>query len=123
LPAFRECNRYGILTGMSKADALCAHPEEVAKLADLHKTVTGAESYPDFKKRVMEAFGLLYGGNLNGPIVVVTHGGVFRVLFREILKLGEASIDDCAIAELSFDDDGLRLIAVHGITVHEAKHT
>jgi broad specificity phosphatase PhoE len=119
LPAFRECNRYGILSGMSKSDALRAHPEEVARLADLHKTVTGAEPYSEFRRRVTEAFDSLGRGNPSGSIALITHGGVFRVLFREILGLGEASIDDCALARLEFDGSGFRPLDLRGITLRE----
>ena len=122
LPAFQECNRYGILSGMPKHEALRAHPEEVAKLADLHETVTGAESYSDFRNRVTAAFDLLCRGRSNGPIALVTHGGVFRLLFREILKAGEASIDDCALATLKLHEHGLSLVDLRGITVREVKH-
>jgi broad specificity phosphatase PhoE len=117
LPAFRECNRYGILSGMEKREALQAHPQEVAKLADLHDTVSGAESYADFRQRVTEAFDLLRRDNTNGAIALVTHGGVFRLLFREILKLGETSIDDCALAKLHFDERGFEVAELSGIAV------
>lgn len=117
LPAFRECDRYGILSGMQKQEALRAHPEEVAKLSDLNKTVSGAESYRDFRKRVTEAFDLLRRASPSAAVVLVTHGGVFRLLFREILKAGEASIEDCALAKLHFDERGFRPVELRGITI------
>lgn len=123
LPAFRECNRYGILSGMTKREALQAYPKEVAKVADLHKTVTGAEPYSNFNSRVTEAFDLLSRQHSNGSIALITHRGIFRLLFREILKLGETSIDDCALAKLHFVEFGFRLVDLQGISVHEAKQT
>jgi broad specificity phosphatase PhoE len=121
LPDFRECNRYGILSGMVRREALQAHPEEVAKLAHLQDTVTGAESYAEFKQRVTQAFELLHGRVLNRPAALVTHGGVFRLLFREILDLGETSIDDCAVAGLQPQSQGFSAVELRGVAMKGAR--
>jgi broad specificity phosphatase PhoE len=123
LPDFRECDRYGILSGMVRREALQAHPQEVAKLANLQDTVTGAESYANFRRRVEKAFELLHRRILNRPAALVTHGGVFRLLFREILELGETSIDDCAVARLQTASDGFRAVELRGIAMQGARHT
>jgi broad specificity phosphatase PhoE len=122
LPDFRECDRYGILSGMTRREALQAHPAEVAKLAHLHDSVTGAESYSDFKQRVTEAFRLLRGRIADRPAALVTHGGVFRLLFREILALGEASIDDCALAKLQPQSRGFSAVEWRGVALQGARH-
>ncbi|MCE8020918.1 histidine phosphatase family protein [Halomonas sp. MCCC 1A11036] len=117
LPEFRECNRYGILSGMTKHEAQQHHPQEVAKLKGLEDTVTGAESYRDFKQRVTAAFERLFNDGSKGEIALVTHGGVFRLLFRDILRLGEFSIGDCARVTLWYDQKGIGVIEQHGINV------
>ncbi|WP_083861774.1 histidine phosphatase family protein [Halomonas sp. KM-1] len=117
LPEFRECNRYGILSGMTKHEALQHHPQEVAKLKDPVGTVTGAESYRDFRQRVTAAFERLFTEGAQGEIALVTHGGVFRLLLRDILGLGEASVGDCARIKLWVGQKGIRVIEQHGINM------
>ena len=96
----RERNAYGVLTGMTKAEASERYPKEVESLIDYSSNIAGAEKYEDFKSRVINIFGELCHRPLN-TIAIITHGGVVRCFTREVLKLGEfKSLGDCAIIEL-----------------------
>lgn len=99
VPEFRECNRYGIISGMTKGEARERYPHEVEKISDINNTVQGAESYSDFKVRVGSALKAL---NLEEsfPVAVVTHGGVIKFIYREILGLGEVSVQDCGFVKM-----------------------
>ncbi len=96
----RECNRYGVITGMVKAEAKEKYPEEVAKLNDYRTTLTGAEDYEQFKKRVIDAFEHIKMLDYS-TIAIVTHAGPIRCLAREVLGKGElGQIGDCRVMEL-----------------------
>lgn len=101
-----ERNQYGVLTGMVKADAKRDYPELVEQLKDRLFTAPGAESYEDFRDRITAAFNAITSGT-----AVIWHGGGMRVLFRDILKVGElAAIGDCCWVELERQDTGWRVI-------------
>lgn len=115
----RERNGYGIMTGMKKEEAEQRYPEYVAGLKiDVHYNVEGAEPYERFRERitaVLEAtLKLPYG-----RIILVTHGGPIRLIFREILKLGEIEIGDCAFMAIDASDGGYQLLDVHRIKALE----
>ncbi|NBX86292.1 MAG: histidine phosphatase family protein [Proteobacteria bacterium] len=96
----RERNQYGALSGMVKAEAAARFPAEVAALKDRLFTMPGAESYGDFVTRVREEIQRVIDGK-DDCVAVVWHGGGMRVLFREILQLGELrEVGDCAWVEV-----------------------
>ena len=101
---FRERNGYGVLTGMTKDEALKKYPDQVELLKDVHNAVSSAEEYIPFQRRIAEALASL-GDKGAETVAVVTHGGPIRLIFRDILKLGEIEIDDCAYAVLATDDN------------------
>jgi probable phosphoglycerate mutase len=104
---FSERNQYAELSGMVKAEAKALHPELVEKLKDRMFTMPGAESYEDFSVRVSAAFEDLAG--VDGT-AVVWHGGCMRVLFRDILEMGELTeIGDCCWVELVRDGGAWRV--------------
>lgn len=55
-------------------------------LQDVHTTPRGGEEYVVFHHRVNEAMDGL--PETEGNLAVVTHGGVVRLIFREILGMG-----------------------------------
>src|SRR3990167_2871262 len=101
---FRERNGYGVLTGMTKDEALKKYPDQVELLKDVHNAVSSAEEYIPFQRRIAEALASL-GDKGAETVAVVTHGGPIRLIFRDILKLCEIEIDDCAYAVLATDDN------------------
>ncbi len=100
---FRERNGYGILTGMTKEEALSKHPDQVELLKDVHNAVSGAEEYAPFQQRITEALKSLSRQDAD-TVAVVTHGGPIRLVFRDILKVGEIEVDDCAYAVFETDN-------------------
>ncbi len=117
---FRERNGYGILTGMTKDEALKTYPDQVEILKNVHAAVEGAEEYEPFQKRITNALESLRREQAD-KIAVVTHGGPIRLIFRDVLKLGEIDVDDCAYAILETSNDNYKLLDKSGITVKEQK--
>lgn len=113
---FRERNGYGILTGMTKDEALQNHPDQVEILKDVHAAVEGAEEYGPFQQRITNALDTI-SHEQGDKIAVVTHGGPIRLIFRDVLKLGEIDVDDCAFAVLEANDGNYTLLDKSGITV------
>lgn len=115
LEDFRERNGYGIMTGMKKEDAIKQYPEFVAGLKnDVHFNVEGAEPYMQFRGRIEKA--LEAATKLPYEhIAIVTHGGPIRLIFREVLGLGEININDCAFAAIDVVDGRYDLLDMSGI--------
>jgi broad specificity phosphatase PhoE len=111
---FRERNRYGVLSGLTKEEALSQFPDEVKKLGDENATLTDGEDYESFGKRVRAALAKIEAGEYS-DIAVITHGGPIRYIFREILKQGDIEIGDCAYAKLSNDNGAYALLERDGI--------
>jgi broad specificity phosphatase PhoE len=102
LANLRERNQYGFLSGVNKQEALKQYPDIVDKFKDRLFTLDDAESYADFSHRISEAFRHITNNLSAGYAAVVWHGGCMRVLFRDILQLGELKdIGDCAWVELA----------------------
>lgn len=110
----RERNHYGVLSGMTKADAKRDYPELVGLVADKYSTVEGGESYKDFGVRVESAFAEVKNSN-HDTIAVLTHGGVLRYICRDILGLGEIKVGDCGFAEFRIVDGRPELVKADGI--------
>jgi broad specificity phosphatase PhoE len=102
----KERHQYGILTGEIKSEMKIKHPDLVEKAQNYRNTIDGAESYEDFTDRIQKAFTRITADSSHDCIAVVWHGGPMRVLFRDILQLGELGhIGDCAWVELEKQHD------------------
>ena len=112
---FRERNQNGILTGMIKSEAKEKYPDLVDQLKDYQNAIDGAEQYQVFSDRVTHSFKEVLNRN-ETSIVIVTHGGPIRALFRGILKDGEVKIGDCAYAEIEGTSGVLKVTNLDGIT-------
>lgn len=101
----RERSQYGPLTGMVKAEAKAKYPDLVEQVKDRLNTLPEAESYAEASERTTAAYHeVLDQAGLCAA--VVWHGGGMRVLFRDILKMGELNkIGDCCWVELTRSDD------------------
>ena len=67
------------------------------------------------KKAIME----ISNATNYSTIGIVTHGGPIRVVFREILKVREIDIADCAYAILNLEGQKLTLETRDGIEYKE----
>lgn len=112
---FRERNGYGVLTGLTKAEAKEKYPELVELVKDPHHAVTGAEEYAPFQQRITDALAQA-ANDPHETIAVITHGGPTRLIYRDILGLGEISINDCAYAAIEAKDGNYTLLDSSGIT-------
>lgn len=116
---FRERNAYGILTGMTKQDAMQKYPDQVVLARDEHKTVEGAEEYAVFSQRITAALDKL-SHKSNEAVAIVTHGGPIKLIFRDILKLGEIEMSDCAYAVIEAIDGHYKLVSSEGIILESS---
>lgn len=114
LEDFRERNGYGVLTGMTKEEALHKHPDQVKGLEDVHNAIEGAEEYIAFQQRITVALAATSHEQAD-KIAIVTHGGPIRLIFRDILMLGEIDVDDCAYAVIEAMDNQYSLLEKRGI--------
>lgn len=111
---FRERN-HGVLTGMVKAGAAKKYPRMVERHKDPRNTIEGGESYESFGGRVRKALDEVTSSNYS-TMVVVTHAGPIRYLFREFLGLGEIQIGDGSLAVLESTKDGFSVNSLDGIS-------
>lgn len=109
-PNFKERNQYGIATGRIKEEVMAETPQLAEALKNYLNTVDGAESYQDFKNRIVAAVNSLGANEQDICRAIVWHGGPMRVLFREILKLGEIGrIGDLAWVEIEGDNGNFKM--------------
>lgn len=110
----RERNSYGILTGMEKSEAQNKYPELVNLVKDYRNTIDGAESYDNFLSRIKSAFDQVVKTPYDS-IVIVSHGGPIKCIFRDVLKMGELNdLADCAIIELEKNDLNFEIVKMDG---------
>ena len=112
----RERNMYGVLTGMAKADAKAKHPEHVEALKNHHHSVPESEAYEHFGERVQKALDAITRQPYR-TVAILSHGGVIGYIFREILKMGEAKIQDCGFVELETNDGNFSVLRLDGIGI------
>ena len=114
----RERNRYGLITGMTKAEATLKFPEIVRDVAVFANTVEGAEDFDSFKGRIIGAFNELLKRSF-ATIAVITHGGPLRVLAMEVLGAKELKdrMEDCGWALLHSDAGGIAIEKTKGFLI------
>ena len=56
VPNLRERNSYGVITGLTKAEADSQYPGLSEQVKDRLNTITGAETYEAFSKRISETW-------------------------------------------------------------------
>jgi len=113
----KERNGYGVLTGMIRGEAKEKYPVEVGLLKDYRNTIEGAETYGHFTERIKKSFLNIAKQGFNN-IVIVSHGGPIRCLFREFFKWGELKeLGDCAFFEIMKGEDGFKLVSVDNATL------
>lgn len=112
----RERNKNGILTGMTKKEAVLKYPDLAEKVKDYRNQITGAESQEDFVKRIKKVFFEVINNTNYSTIGIVTHGMPFWVVFTEILNdNGIVSVGNCAYAVLDKTGNKLILEKLDGI--------
>jgi broad specificity phosphatase PhoE len=114
----RERNKYGVLTGLTKKEGIIKFPVDAEQVKDDFNTVTGAESFEDFRKRAVGAFKEIINCDQN-TILIVGHGGILRRIICYVLGVDkEIGIDESALLEIETNKNGgLRLIKTEGVTI------
>ena len=124
----RELNSHGIRSGVNKELAkdifsYVFQKEEYKNTGYyLGKTFLGGEDIEEFDKRVKEAINFIIRDSegLNS-IAIVTHGGVHRSIFKNILNINKKieEIDDVATTILEYNNGKFKIIETRGIKFGE----
>jgi broad specificity phosphatase PhoE len=112
---FGERNSYGVLTGLTKKEAMEKYPDEVEELEvnKPYQKVKGCEDYYEFAEKVIAKFNELIENEFLSEtegIAIITHGATISTIFREVLGFEVNGIKDCAIFELEFDGEGYEIL-------------
>ncbi len=124
----RELNSHGIRSGVNKELAknifsYVFQKEEYKNTGYyLGKTFLGGEDIEEFDKRVKEAINFIIRDSEGlESIAIVTHGGVHRSIFKNILNIHKKieKIDDVAITILEYNNGKFEIIKTKGIKFGE----
>ncbi len=120
----RELNSYGILSGVNKdlAKEIFSYVFEKEEYNNIGyyygKTFLGGEDIREFDNRVKKAiFSIIKDSEGLNTIAIVTHGGVHRSIFKNILKVDRKieKIDDIATTVLDYDNEKFTIVETKGI--------
>ncbi len=124
----RECNSYGILSGVNKEKAkkIFSYVFDMPKYKNtgyyLGTSFLGGEDINEFDKRVEEGITEIISKSKElNTIAIVTHGGVYRSIYKNILKVDEKldQMDDLATTELKYNNGKFEIINKKGILFGE----
>ena len=124
----RECNSYGVLSGVNKEKAkkifsyVFNMPEYQKTGYYLGTSFLGGENIKEFDKRVEEGIREIISKSKElNTIAIVTHGGVYRSIYKNILKVDNKieEMDDLATTELTYDNGKFKIINNRGIVFGE----
>ncbi len=124
----RELNSHGIRSGVNKELAknifsYVFQKEEYKNTGYyLGKTFLGGEDIEEFDKRIKEGINFIIRDSEGlESIAIVTHGGVHRSIFKNILNINKKidEIDDVAITILEYNNGKFEIIKTKGIKFGE----
>lgn len=124
----RECNSYGILSGVNKEKAkkIFSYVFDMPKYKNtgyyLGTSFLGGEDINEFDKRVEEGITKIISKSKElNTIAIVTHGGVYRSIYKNILKVDKKldQMDDLATTELKYNNGKFEIINKQGIVFGE----
>ncbi len=115
-------NIYGVLSGLNKdyARKLFAYLFDDLKYKSFGyytgNTFKGGETVENFDNRVKKAFNYIVSQNYK-TVAIVTHGGVFRSLYKNILNKDEyiADILDVGTIVLNYNDGVFNIESMSGV--------
>ncbi len=122
----REMNTYGVMSGVNKSLAkrifsILLNSEEYKEFGYYKgKSFEGGESVENFDNRIKNAFSIIS----NSPyktVALVTHGGVFRSVYKNILNQKEKilEIDDVATIEIEYNNGEYSIVSMKGIEIEK----
>ncbi len=92
---------YGVLAGLTKAEALEKYPEVVEAHKDPMNTDSEGESYEDFKNRVIGTFKVITSKDYK-TIAIVSHGGPIKQILAYLKEEIPDKIGDGGVIEIEF---------------------
>lgn len=122
----KEINTYGVMSGVNKDLAneifdLLLNSKEYKEFGYYKgKTFEGGESIQDFDARVLNAFSMITKSSFKN-VAIVTHGGVFRSVYKNILRQNKKiiEIEDVATLEIAYDNGEYSIISMSGIELEK----
>lgn len=124
----RELNSHGILSGVNKelAKDIFSYVFEKEEYKNtgyyFGKTFLGGENIQEFDNRVNKAIQFIIKDSEGlSSIAIVTHGGVHRSIFKNILNVNKKieGIDDVAITVVDYNNGEFNIIETKGIKLGE----
>lgn len=121
----RECNSYGILSGVNKEKAkeifsyVFNMPEYKKTGYYLGTSFLGGEEIKDFDERVEKGIKEIIEKSKNlDTIAIVTHGGVYRSIYKNIFKINKKieEMEDLATTELEYENGKFTILNKIGLT-------
>ncbi len=90
---------YGVLTGLTKAEALEKYPDVVEAHKDPRITDPGGESYEDFQTRILASFKGIAATDYK-TVAIVSHGGPIKQILAFLQKSIPEKLRDGEIIEV-----------------------
>lgn len=124
----RECNSYGILSGVNKEKAknifsyVFNLPEYKNTGYYLGTSFLGGEDIEEFDKRVENGINeIIEKSKELNTIAIVTHGGVYRSIYKNIFKQNKKieEMEDLATTELEYSDCKFTILNKKGLIFGE----
>lgn len=128
IEGIRELNSYGILSGVNKQQAkeIFAHvlkkPEYQKVGYYFGKTFLGGEDIQEFDERVKNGMEyILQKSSDLSVIAIVTHGGVYRSIYQNILKIDQKieDLEDLATTILTYEKGNYKIVQTKGVLLGE----
>lgn len=104
LPAMRE-RHYGIFQGLTPSEAELSHPADFARYSarDPNFDYVNGESLATFSGRIVSTMNELAARHAGQTVLVVAHGGVLDVLYRQATGRALETPRDFAIPNAAFN--------------------
>lgn len=124
----REFNQYGVMSGVNKdlAKDIFSHLLNMEQYKDFgyynKKTFYGGEEIIDFDTRVKDAINEIINNSKEyNTIAIITHGGVYRSIFKNILNIDKkiVGIEDLATTTINYIDGKFIIENVDGVVYGE----
>lgn len=115
-------NTYGVMSGVNKDLAndifsLLLNSPKYKKFGYYNgNSFEGGESVENFDKRIINALNIITSTSLNN-VAIVTHGGVFRSVYKNVLNKPNKILDieDVATIEIEYKNNEYSIISMKGI--------
>ncbi len=124
----REFNQYGVMSGVNKdlAKDIFSNLLNMEEYKDFgyynKKTFYGGEEIIDFDTRVKDAINEIINNSKEyNTIAIITHGGVYRSIFKNILNINKkiVGIEDLATTTINYIDGKFIIENVDGVVYGE----